>query len=88
MSIFMMVMIGGGIIFIDDKARGLHEGYLVTPITKLELVAGFNISGTIKAVLAGAVIMVIGSLIAVSRTRSIRCAHARCCWWSASRRSR
>jgi ABC-2 type transport system permease protein len=51
MSIFMMVMIGGGIIFIDDKARGLHEGYLVTPITKLELVAGFNISGTIKAVI-------------------------------------
>ena len=64
MSIFMMVMIGGGIIFIDDKARGLHEGYLVTPITKLELVAGFNLSGTIKAVLAGAVITVIGSLIA------------------------
>ncbi len=54
MSIFMMVMIGGGIIFIDDKARGLHEGYLVTPITKLELIAGFNISGTIKAVIAGA----------------------------------
>ena len=46
------------------QARGLHEGYLVTPITKLELVAGFNISGTIKAVLAGAVIMVLGSLIA------------------------
>ncbi len=43
MSIFMMVMIGGGIIFIDDKARGLHEGYLVTPISKLELIAGFNI---------------------------------------------
>ncbi len=64
MSIFMMVMIGGGIIFIDDKARGLHEGYLVTPITKLELIAGFNVSGTIKAVLAGFVIMLIGSVIA------------------------
>jgi ABC-2 type transport system permease protein len=64
MSIFMMVMIGGGIIFIDDKARGLHEGYLVTPITKFELIAGFNISGTIKAVLAGLVLMTIGSLIA------------------------
>jgi len=64
MSIFMMVMIGGGIIFIDDKARGLHEGYLVTPITKFELIAGFNLSGTIKAVLAGAVLMTIGSLIA------------------------
>lgn len=64
MSIFMMVMIGGGIIYIDDKARGLHEGYLVTPITKLELVAGFNLSGTIKAVLAGVVLMAIGLVIA------------------------
>jgi ABC-2 type transport system permease protein len=64
MSIFMMVMIGGGIIYIDDKARGLHEGYLVTPITKLELIAGFNVSGTVKAVLAGSVLMVAGSLIA------------------------
>jgi ABC-2 type transport system permease protein len=64
MSIFMMVMIGGGIIFIDDKARGLHEGYLVTPITKLELISGFNISGTIKAVLAGSVLMTLGSVIA------------------------
>ncbi len=77
MSIFMMVMIGGGIIFIDDKARGLHEGYLVTPITKLELIAGFNISGTIKAVLAG---MVAddrsGRSSPASRIRSTRCA---CC---------
>jgi len=64
MSIFMMVMIGGGIIFIDDKARGLHEGYLVTPISKLELIAGFNISGTIKAVVAGMFLLIIGSLIA------------------------
>jgi len=64
MSIFMMVMIGGGIIFIDDKARGLHEGYLVTPITRLELIAGFNISGTIKAVIAGMFLIIIGSVIA------------------------
>lgn len=64
MSIFMMVMIGGGIIFIDDKARGLHEGYLVTPITKLELIAGFNISGTIKAMLAGFVLLTLGAVIA------------------------
>ena len=64
MSIFMMVMIGGGIIFIDDKARGLHEGYLVTPISKFELIAGFNVSGTIKAVIAGMFLVIIGSIIA------------------------
>ena len=60
----MMVVIGGGIIFIDDKARGLHEGYLVTPITKLELIMGFTFSGTVKAVMAGMVLMTIGSVLA------------------------
>ena len=64
MSIFMMVMIGGGIIFIDDKSRGLHEGYLVTPITKLELVLGFTLSGAIKAVIAALVVVTVGSVIA------------------------
>jgi ABC-2 type transport system permease protein len=64
MAVFMMVMIGGGIIYIDDKARGLHEGYLVTPVTKLELIAGFNLSGAIKAVLAGVALMLVGSFVA------------------------
>jgi len=64
MGMFMMVMIGGGIIFIDDKARGLHEGYLVTPITKLELITGFNLAGTVKAVMAGTMVMTIGAVIA------------------------
>jgi ABC-2 type transport system permease protein len=64
MSIFTMVMVGGGINYVDDKARGLHEGYLVTPISKLELIAGFNVSGTIKAVLCGIAVIVVGSIIA------------------------
>jgi ABC-2 type transport system permease protein len=64
MSIYMMVMIGGGIIFIDDKARGLHEGYLVTPVTRLELIMGFNLSGAIKAMLAGVMLVVLGSFVA------------------------
>jgi len=51
-------------LYIDDKARGVHEGYLVTPITKLELVFGLNIAGAIKATLSGISIVVIGSLIA------------------------
>ncbi|MDR3676083.1 MAG: ABC transporter permease, partial [Acidobacteriota bacterium] len=54
----------GGIIYIDDKARGLHEGYLVTPISRLELILGFNLSGAIKAVLAGIILTTVGSVIA------------------------
>ena len=64
LAMFVSVMIGGGMLYIDDKARGVHEGYLVTPITKFELVAGLNIAGAIKAILAGIVITVLGSLLA------------------------
>ena len=64
LAIFVSAMMGGGIMFIDDKARGLHEGYLVTPVTKLELIMGFNLSGAIKACIAGTVLVTIGSLIA------------------------
>jgi ABC-2 type transport system permease protein len=64
LSIFVSAMIGGGIIFIDDKARGLHEGYLVTPIGKFELILGFTLAGAAKAIIAGAVLITVGSLIA------------------------
>src|ERR1700735_3375821 len=64
LAMYVAVMIGGGMLYIDDKARGVHEGYLVTPITRLALVLGLNLSGTIKAVLSGISLTVIGSLLA------------------------
>ncbi len=64
LAIFISAMIGGGIIFIDDKARGLHEGYLVTPISKVELILGFTLSGAIKACLSGFVLTTLGSIVA------------------------
>ncbi len=63
LAMYVSVMIGGGMLYIDDKARGVHEGYLVTPITRLELVMGMNIAGSIKAVLSGISLAVIGSLL-------------------------
>jgi ABC-2 type transport system permease protein len=64
LAVFISAMIGGGIIFIDDKARGLHEGYLVTPIRKFELILGFTLAGAAKAIIAGTVLITIGSVIA------------------------
>lgn len=64
LGMFMSVMIGGGISYLDDKQRGVHEGYLVTPITKLELVLGQNVAGTIKATVGGIVITIVGALMA------------------------
>src|SRR5213082_3004473 len=61
LAMFVSVMIGGGMLYIDDKARGIHEGFLVTPITKAELVFGLNGAGAIKAVMTGVIITLIGS---------------------------
>ena len=65
----MMVMIGGGIIFCRRQGARVARGYLVTPIKKFELIAGFNISGTIRAVIAGTFLMVIGSLVGAELPR-------------------
>jgi ABC-2 type transport system permease protein len=64
LAMFVSVMIGGGMLYIDDKARGVHEGYLVTPITALEMVLGLNLAGAAKAILAGCTLTILGSLIA------------------------
>jgi ABC-2 type transport system permease protein len=63
MAIFIVAMIGGGITFIDDKSRGLHEGYLLTPIHKTELVLGLIGAGAFKGVLAGMALTIIGGLL-------------------------
>ncbi len=64
LAMFVSVMIGGGMLYIDDKARGVHEGYLVTPITRTELVFGLNLAGALKAIGAGVVITLLGALLA------------------------
>lgn len=64
LAIFVSCLIGGGLLYIDDKARGFHEGYLVTPISKLSLISGMILSGTFKATFAGLVVTILGSVIA------------------------
>ena len=64
LAIFTMVMLGGAFSFMDDKTLGLHEGYLVTPLTKLEMVTGFTVSGAVKAMIAGSMLLVIGLPVA------------------------
>jgi ABC-2 type transport system permease protein len=64
LGMFMSAMIGGAILYLDDKQRGVHEGYLVTPITKAELVIAQMLSGTIKATVGGVLLAIVGALSA------------------------
>ncbi len=63
LAIFVVAMIGGAITFIDDKSRGLHEGYLLTPIRKSELVLSLIGAGAFKGLLAGMALTIIGGLL-------------------------
>jgi ABC-2 type transport system permease protein len=64
LAIAVASLMGGGLLYIDDKARGFHEGYLVTPVSKLQLVLGMVGSGTIKATIVGTVVTFAGSWLA------------------------
>jgi ABC-2 type transport system permease protein len=63
LAVFVSALIGGGLLYIDDKARGFHEGYLATPVTKTQLVMGMMLSGTVKAAIAGVIVTVAGAAI-------------------------
>ena len=64
LSIFVTAMIGGGITFIDDKSRGLHEGYLTHASQQSGSGDGTYRSGALKGLMAGLIITIIGGLIA------------------------
>jgi ABC-2 type transport system permease protein len=64
LSLFFVAMLAGGIILVDDRARGIHEGYFVTPLTALDLVGGLTLSATTLAMTIGSVVLVAALTIA------------------------
>jgi ABC-2 type transport system permease protein len=64
LALFFVAMVAGGIILVDDRARGIHEGYFVTPLTSMDLVAGLTLSATTLALLMGSMVTVSSILIA------------------------
>ncbi len=64
LSLFFVAMVAGGIILVDDRARGIHEGYFVTPLTSIDLVGGLTLSATTLALLMGSIVTVSAIVIA------------------------
>lgn len=56
--------IGGGITLLEDRERGVIEGYLVTPLKRYEIVVGVLLSGVIKAVVSSGGMLVLAILVA------------------------
>ena len=57
LALFFVAMLAGGIILVDDRARGIHEGYFVTPLTALDLVGGLTLSAVTLAMTIGNVVL-------------------------------
>lgn len=64
LALFFVAMVAGGIILVDDRARGIHEGYFVTPLTSLDLVMGLTLSATTLALCMGTLVTVSSIAIA------------------------
>jgi ABC-2 type transport system permease protein len=64
LALFFVAMLAGGIMLVDDRARGIHEGYFVTPLSALDLVGGLTLSATTMATVIGTIVLASSILIA------------------------
>ena len=64
LALFFVAMLAGGIILVDDRAKGVHEGYFVTPLTALDIVGGLTLSAITLAMVIGTIVLASSILIA------------------------
>jgi len=64
LALFFVAMLAGGIILVDDRAKGVHEGYFVTPLSALDIVGGLTMSATTLSMVIGSLVLVSAILIA------------------------
>jgi len=64
LAMFFVAMLAGGIILVDDRAKGIHEGYFVTPLSALDLVGGLTLSAVTLSMIIGAIVLVSSIVIA------------------------
>jgi len=64
LSLFFVAMLAGGIILVDDRARGIHEGYFVTPLSALDVIGGLTLSAVTLSMIIGTVVLSSSILIA------------------------
>jgi ABC-2 type transport system permease protein len=63
LSIFMGSMLTGAFNLVMDRFLGVHESYLSTPLTRLDITLGVLLSGTIVTLGSSGLVLVFGFLI-------------------------
>jgi ABC-2 type transport system permease protein len=62
-SIMFASIIGGGISILEDKERGIIEGYLVSPLKQYEIIVGVLLAGVTKAMFSAATLFMLSVLV-------------------------
>jgi ABC-2 type transport system permease protein len=63
-AIMFASIIGGGISILFDKQRGIIEGYLVTPLKRIEIVIGVLLAGVTKAMFSATTMFILAIIFA------------------------
>jgi ABC-2 type transport system permease protein len=65
LALFFVAMLAGGIILVDDRAKGIHEGYFVTPLSSLDIVLGLTLSALTLSMIIGSAVL--GAAVVIAR---------------------
>jgi len=63
-TLLFVALIGGGITILNDRERGVIEGYLVTPLKSYEIVFGVLLAGVAKAVVSAGAMLLLAVVLA------------------------
>jgi len=66
-SIMFASIIGGGISILEDKERGVIEGYLVSPLKQYEIIVGVLFAGVTKAMFSASTLFLLSLMIGAIR---------------------
>jgi ABC-2 type transport system permease protein len=70
-SIMFVSIIAGGVQVVNDKERGIIEGYLVTPLKKYEIIVGVLLAGVIKSLISAIALFFLAILVVGVRPLSV-----------------
>ena len=60
-------IIGGGVALLEDKERGIIEGYLVSPLKQYEIIVGVLFAGVTKAMFSTGILFILAVLVGAFR---------------------
>jgi len=70
-AVMFVSIIAGGVQLVNDKERGIIEGYLVTPLKTYEIIIGILLAGVVKALISSIALFFLAMIVVGVRPMSV-----------------